>query len=141
SHLQNTSENVSQTEPRPCNWADDEIMLDKIEPTAIQKGYSDIMLPPDSLWKADVLHLPCDLNSIYKDTLEKLNLLDEALGFTGNQGGHGGITEHDTHKHFACLYSNSAARVQFVLLDPHGAFGAIPHDLLLTLSSHRISLL
>lgn len=99
------------------------------------------MLPPESLWNSNILHLPRDLNSIYKFTLEKLNLLGEALGFTGNQGGHGGATEEDTNKHYACLYPNSAARVQCVLIDPNKTFGAIPHDLRMTLSSHRISLL
>ncbi|MEO6809544.1 MAG: hypothetical protein ABI353_10585, partial [Isosphaeraceae bacterium] len=88
-----------------------------------------------------VLHLPRDLNEVYHRRLQDLKLLDMAKSFNGHHGGHGGQSEVETHKHFACLYANSASRVQCVVLNPHAVFDDISHDLLLTLSSHRIALL
>lgn len=99
------------------------------------------MFIPSSIWKDDVLHLPVDLNEVYRQKLEELQLLDAARQFDGRSPGHGGASQAETHQHFAQIYLNSSSRVQYVALDPTSAFGQISKDLALTFSSHRVSIL
>lgn len=100
------------------------------------------MFIPKSLWHREMLHLPRDLDEVYRQRLESLNLISVSKSFSGGgQGGHGGKSQDDTHHHFACLFTNSASRVLCVLVNPTGVFEEVSHDLIMTLSSHRIALL
>lgn len=103
------------------------------------------MIPPDrlplSLWNDGVIHLPMDVNNVYEEKLRQLDLYEHARIHGGARGEYGGATKDQTHSHFAAMYANSVSRVQCVLLDPHKVFAKIPHYLLTTLSSHRISIL
>ena len=104
------------------------------------------MLPcnhlPRTLWQDDVLHLSDDIHDVFEAKLKQLGLFETALAYDGKgPGGHGGASRKETYEHFYKRYLNSVSRIQCVMLDPHDAFQGIPRDLLLTLSSHRISIL
>jgi hypothetical protein len=96
---------------------------------------------PSCLWQNDVLHVSNDIQEVYEAHLRSLGLFEKALSYEGKRGIHGGESKEETHEHFCLRFINSVARVQCVLLDPMKVFEDIPSDLLLTLSSHRISLL
>jgi SAM-dependent methyltransferase len=98
-------------------------------------------LPP-SLWLEGVLHLSSHVLDVFEAKLRELGLFETALAYDGKgPGGHGGASKEETYEHYYKRFLNSASRLQCVMLDPHKAFEGIPRDLLLTLSSHRISVL
>jgi hypothetical protein len=103
------------------------------------------MLPrsnlPTSLWRDEALQLPNDIHDVYEYTLRALGLYDQAKRYEGGFRGHGGVSREDTNKHYAYLFLNSVSRIQCVMLDPQMSFAEISRDLLVTFSSHRISLL
>lgn len=96
---------------------------------------------PSCLWRDDLLHPPSDVVAVYEAKLREMGILELALEHKGAYRGHGGVSEKDTYNHFAKRYLNSVTRLQCILLDPNKSFANIPRDLLVILTSHRISLL
>jgi hypothetical protein len=74
---------------------------------------------PESLWngKEEMLYLPKDLISNWRNILEQRGLLQQAIEET-REGDIGGISEVDTHNHFSFRYNGSCARFQLTFLDP-----------------------
>ncbi len=74
---------------------------------------------PESLWngKEEMLYLPKNLISNWRNILEQRGLLQQAIEET-REGDIGGISEEDTHNHFSFRYNGSCARFQLTFLDP-----------------------
>ncbi|TAE92048.1 MAG: hypothetical protein EAZ81_04125 [Verrucomicrobia bacterium] len=88
---------------------------------------------PTSLWDPDIdlgdktpkgaLSLPRRLAEAYRETLEELGLIQKAQDIANRDDGCiGGISEQESHDHFACNFSGSCGRTQLFYLDPHQTF-------------------
>jgi hypothetical protein len=98
---------------------------------------------PKSVWKDNKLYQPETLTTVYREKLEAMDILQQAIDFDGKQskGAIGGQDESETIKHFIERFLASAARVQFVVLDPHKALKDISNDVKATFGSGNIALL
>lgn len=74
---------------------------------------------PDSLWSSDKLFIPKVLEDAHWAVLAANHWTNSDLSPVTTPGAIGGVTSHDAETHFVGRFLNSAARVQFVCLDPH----------------------
>ena len=97
---------------------------------------------PKHLWEHNILNQSEALVEVYKNKLISLSMLEHAKNATedGN-GATGGLTEEETHKHFAERFLTSSARVQFITINPRGEFDRVSKDLQTTFLSGNISVL
>ena len=95
---------------------------------------------PTSLWTADTLHLPVSVINDYENQLVAIDRYQDACG-QSPQGEIGGISEEATLEHFVHRFAASAARTEFLLLDPREEFGDISPDLIKSLTDGVISIL
>ncbi len=115
-------------------------LLGHIKPT---KKYLLRRMIPKSVWKDNKLYQPETLTAVYREKLEVMDVLQQAIDFDGKQskGAIGGQDESETIKHFIERFLASAARVQFVVLDPHKALKDISNDIKATFGSGNIAFL
>lgn len=91
-----------------------------------------------------ILKLPSSLSSLYIKKLEQIDYLDFAKEYHRNsntEGPIGGMEEKETYEHFAARFSNSCARLQYVVINPNDEFGAVPENFLSSFSSGNVCLL
>jgi len=97
---------------------------------------------PAQLWEHDVVQMPRALAEIYTEYLKHLGRHNEALDQVPDDAALiGGSSDEATLAHFTHRFAVSAVRLEYVVLDPHDAFGEIPSDLLVTLTDGRIAVL
>ena len=96
---------------------------------------------PSTLWQKGRYHVAPDLEATYQRLLLLRNLLVIASGSSSKKDIYGDDTLEGTHDHFAHRFSSSVMRIQNVMLDAQGKFESIPKDVLLSFSSHRVSIL
>jgi hypothetical protein len=98
---------------------------------------------PKSVWKDNKLYQPEILTTVYREKLEALDVLQQAIDFDPKQskGAIGGQNEAETITHFIEKFLASVARVQFVVLDPHKALKDISNDVKATFGSGNIAFL
>jgi hypothetical protein len=98
---------------------------------------------PKSVWKDNKLHQPETLTTIYREKLKALGVLQQVIDFNGKQskGAIGGQDESETITHFIQRFLASAARVQFVVIDPHKTLNDISNDIKASFGSGTISVL
>lgn len=81
---------------------------------------------PESLWRHEQLHLPADLAGALRDELTARDLYEDACGPNpSDKELFGGKGEVETVSHFVHRFKTSAARIQFVTLNPNGTLD--PH--------------
>lgn len=91
-----------------------------------------------------MLHLPDNLSSLYISKLESIGYLDFAKEYHRNsntEGPIGGSDQADTYEHFAARFSNSCARLQYVVINPKDEFGDVPDNFISSFSSGKLCLL
>jgi hypothetical protein len=98
---------------------------------------------PKSVWKDNKLHQPEALTTVYREKLEDLGILQRVIDFDGKQskGAIGGQDELETITHFIERFLASAARVQFVVINPHKNLNDISSDIKASFGSGTISVL
>jgi hypothetical protein len=96
---------------------------------------------PSTLWQNGRYHVARHLQAAYEKQLAIRNLLDLAKNPPTKKDIYGDETLAGTNEHFALRFSASVMRTQSVLLDTQAKFGPISRDVILTFSSHRISIL
>lgn len=96
----------------------------------------------ENLWKDNILYQSENLVETYKNKLIDLSMLVHAQNATedGN-GATGGLTQAETNKHFAERFLTSAARIQYITINPRGEFNIISNDLQTTFLGGNISVL
>lgn len=94
-----------------------------------------------NLWENDQLRLPPDFWSIYKDCLDKRNLLESAISGNPSHGIYGGVTKEETENHFTHRFPNSGSRIEVSLLDPKKDLGGIPTELQTTFTTGKVKIL
>lgn len=95
---------------------------------------------PCDIWHNNVLFLPHTLVQDYEDELKRIGRYTDACG-EAPKGGIGGVSEKETHDHFAYRFPTSAVRTEFLMLDPNDCFGAVSQSLLNSFSDGHISIL
>ena len=95
------------------------------------------------MWKDNKLYQPETLTSIFREKSEDLGVLQQVIDFDGKQskGAIGGQDESETIRHFIERFFASAARVQFVVIDPHKTLNDISNDIKASFGSGNISVL
>ena len=98
---------------------------------------------PRTLWDADTqcLTIPRSLADAYQSVLSERNLLEAANDNVIDDGPVGGITEADTHKHFAHRFASSAARTQLALLDPDDVLCNVSNQFVRAFAGGHVGLL
>lgn len=91
-----------------------------------------------------ILTLPDTLSSLYISKLESIGYLEFAKEYHRNantEGPIGGSEQADTYEHFAARFSNSCARLQYVVINPNEEFGTVPDNFISSFSSGKLCLL
>ncbi|EGR1768077.1 hypothetical protein RII68_000905 [Vibrio parahaemolyticus] len=91
-----------------------------------------------------ILNLPDNLSSLYISKLESIGYLEYAKEYHRNantEGPIGGSEQADTYEHFAARFSNSCARLQYVVINPKDEFGTVPDNFISSFSSGKLCLL
>jgi hypothetical protein len=102
---------------------------------------SNSQLPP-TLWHEERIRLPQHLADALRAELTERGLLDEAcVPHIPDKELVGGQDDEKTIKHFTQRFKTSAARVQFVVLNPNGTFEPLSTDLRACLLDGRIAIL
>lgn len=98
---------------------------------------------PKSVWKDNKLHQPETLTTVYREKLEALGILQQVIEYDSKKlkGAIGGQNESETITHFIQRFLASAARVQFVVIDPHKTLNDISNDIKASFGSGNISVL
>lgn len=97
---------------------------------------------PGSLWSESdrASRLPGQMVRIYREKLERSELLELAKQRDDKNPPVGGLTQEQTDKHFAQQFDGSMAQAQLVLLDPHNQLGPSSDMLIKSLSGGRLVL-
>lgn len=99
---------------------------------------------PKSVWKDNKLHQPEALTTVYREKLEALGVSQQVIDYDPkkkSKGAIGGQDESETITHFIERFLASAARVQFVVIDPHKNLNDISSDIKASFCSGIISVL
>jgi hypothetical protein len=97
---------------------------------------------PETLWMSDVLHLWPQLVAALRDELVAKGRLAEAAGPNIRERDiQQGTTAEVSLKHFVYRFQSSAARLEYVLLDPSGIFRKTSLQLSISLSDGVVALL
>jgi hypothetical protein len=98
--------------------------------------------PPNSLWLQNILYLPTTLVEAYRQELSARQLLEEAAEpRSSDKELFDGKDSEDAVKHFTRRFKTSAARVQFVAIDPSGTFRPVSAALLAALFDGPMAIL
>lgn len=94
------------------------------------------------LWDGSVLSLPPQLEQVYKTQLRWVGLYDQvASGEQPGRGPVGGADQNAAEEHFAHRFPGSAARLEYLTLDPDTALGAVAGDLLASFGDGHVAVL
>lgn len=97
---------------------------------------------PETLWYSSQIVMPPKLVDALRTELESRSLFDEACGPNpSDKEIIGGDDTEDAIKHFTHRFKTSAARVQYVVLNPCGTFEPVSSDLLAFLFDGKVSIL
>jgi len=106
----------------------------------MQNNTSRLILPedlPESLWYEEKLRLPPDLTEVWLWFLDKHGL--RSLAEQRKNGSIGGKSLSETNEHLACNFTNSAARVELAMLDPHSKLPQVTNAFAKIFSGGRIA--
>src|SRR5262245_31954938 len=97
---------------------------------------------PEALWKEGVVYLWPQLVAVLREVLVTKGRLDEAAGpnISEREIQRGTMAEVSL-KHFVHRFKTSAARLEYVLLDPMGTFRKTSQQLSISLTDGVIALL
>lgn len=97
---------------------------------------------PQTLWHDAKIRMPACLAEALRAELVARGLLDEACGpHIPDKELFGGKDDRETIKHFTHRFKTSAARVQFVVLNPNGTFEPLATDLRACLLDGKVAIL
>src|SRR5436309_1707091 len=96
---------------------------------------------PHALWQDQHIILPACLVDALRAELQARGLYRRACEEKPDKSILGGENAEDAIAHFTFLFKTSAARVEFVMLNPNGAFEPVSNNLLACLFDGKISIL
>jgi hypothetical protein len=100
-----------------------------------------LSLIPDSIWRDEKIRLPEPLVRALAAEMRERGCYEEACGPDPREKLIGGKSEKESVFHFTHRFKTSAARVQFVTLNPSGTFEPLACDLRGMLLDGRLSVL